>query len=145
MDNNNNHNAKVTLMIDRERHWQMDLEAFERVCDGFDELGMTEFAENPVASIQALGSEIKEGNKRLVINRRTSKILRVWLWAGLTSEDPELKLSDVSRSIPFGQLPLLAIKILPAISEAMSGPPEATAEPENAVAVTGPSDESVSG
>lgn len=114
----------IVISLDRDRVWQLDVPAFERVCDGFDEVGLPEFAENPIASLQALTKDMKG---QFTINRRISKILRVWLWAGLTGEDAELKLANLSKMVSVGTLPAMAVLIIPVITESLTGSPQQAA------------------
>lgn len=114
----------IVISLDRDRVWQLDVPAFERVCDGFDEVGLPEFAENPIASLQALTKDMKG---QFTINRRISKILRVWLWAGLTGEDAELTLANLSKMVSVGTLPAMAMLIIPVITESLTGHPQQAA------------------
>ena len=143
MSGSNGASPGVVLVLDRERPWKLDLPAFERACDGFDEVGMPDFAENPFESLRALGVGDQD---RLVMNRRVSKILRVWIWAGLTGDDADLKLADVSKQLTVGKLTRFAIQVIPALTDAIMGPPAAAAEEQDSGAVaTGLSAASVSG
>ena|SRR5690349_19224249 len=136
----NGHVPFIKINLDRERRWQLDVAALERACDGFDEVGLPKFADNPVVSLKELGEDAKNGLK---INRTTSKIFRVWLWAGLTTEDPALTLADVTAKLSVGKMPRLLIEVLPVLMDSIVGPLEAAPDTKAGDAATGPSGESV--
>jgi hypothetical protein len=119
---NNNSVPSVELIIDKPRRWQLDIDAYERVSDGFEELGIIEYVENPLESLRELSATGKDENQ-LKMTRRVNKILRVWIWAGLTGEDPELTLKELSRRLTVGRIPKLAIDIFPALTESVAGSP----------------------
>lgn len=117
----------VILALDRERRWQLDVPAFEHACDGFDEVGMPEFVDNPIESLKEIG--LRDDGQSIRLNRRLTKILRVWIWAGLTTDDPELKLADLAKQLTLARLPQFVSLILPPLSESLTGNPSpATAE-----------------
>lgn len=152
-DNLNHEIPSIVLRLDRERVWRLDVPAFERVCDGFDELAadmkhrdpakscehclFASFAENPVASLSSLFDDKKDGEEKVLRpNRRMSKILRVWIWAGLTGEDSELTLSAFSKSLSVGSLPKLTSEVFPVLSRSFFVATEA--EEGSADAASGP-------
>jgi hypothetical protein len=121
--------AAVAVTIDKPRLWKMDIPAFERACDGFDELGLKEFADNPLGSLKELASIAQENR----FNAKTTKTLRVWIWAGLTGDDPTLKLGDFLKDQGLSALMELAVLILPALTASLipqqAGPEEGSAVP----------------
>lgn len=119
------------LQLDRERRWQIDVPAFERACDGFEQVGLEEFADNPLSSVEALVPALQSRK----LNRKVSRIMRVWLWAGLTSEDPELTLEKASAFFGPGELLKNWLTVMPVLVDNVVGPrdpavTEASDEPE---------------